>query len=157
LLFLLSAATFGCRRGEGTDGTPLYAPFNRRKPIAVVSGRVENGRCEVAVRSMMEGRLALRADEISLRSPTGAKTPVDPDLRECILGGGRRTRLVDRPIGGLKVSVDYQVEVVASAVPLDEPGRTMYREWAWIRRPTDVAAIDAELAQLEDLPQCPED
>lgn len=150
---MLSTAA-GCRRGEVLDGTPLYAPFNQRKPVAVVNARVADGRCEVAVRSRMDGRLALRIDEILLHPQSGAPLSLEPSVSECVLAGGGRMRLVE-PVTG-EPAVDYEATVRGSPIPLDDPGRAMYREWAWIRRPLEIDAIDAELARLAALPPCPE-
>lgn len=155
LAVAVAAALAGCRRAEKLDGTPLYTPFNQRRPVAVVNQRVAGGHCEVVVRNRMEGRLALRVEEIVLTAPDGAAIAV-AGAAECLLAGGQRGRLVDRRIDEIDGATPYEVSVRAGVIPVDEPGRSMYREWAWLRRPTEIAAIDAELAHLESLPPCPE-
>jgi hypothetical protein len=44
--------------------------------------------------------------------------------------------------------------VDALAIPLANPGRSLYREWAWLHRPREVEAIDAELRAYDALPEC---
>lgn len=152
LLVVLSLG--GCRRAEPLDGTPLYPPFNHHKPIAVVHGGVDQGRYEIAVRSRMQGRLALQLRIVGLRGESGKRWPVGPNQISCVLGGGSRVRILSGTAGELPASDDYDVEVEGEVIPLDQPGRSMYREWAWLRRPNEVEAIDAELAALDGLAPC---
>lgn len=148
-LIALSAAT--CRREPEIDGTPLYAPFNVRRPIATLNWRVDGARYEVAVRSLMEGRVALRVERIAA-AHGGPR--LEGEGYECVLAGGQRSRLLAGSLPNGGTAREVGLEVAVNAIPIDQPGRSMFREWAWIRRPNDVAAIDAELARLDALPPC---
>ena len=148
-VFALSA--LACRRHAETDGTPLYAPFNVRKPIATLNWRVDGEHYEVAVRSLMAGRVALRVERIAVAN---SGPPLAGEGYECLLAGGVRARLLSGPLPGGATGLEANLDIAVIAIPLDQPGRLMYREWAWIRRPNEVAAIDAELTRLDALPAC---
>ncbi len=152
-LSVVLSSLAGCRRQAPLDGTPLYAPFNPRKPIAVVASHSTGGSYEVAVRSLMQGRLALRVESIALVG-RGEPQLIDGDLHECVLGGGERTRVAAGVLPASGGDGEANVAVVASAIPIDDPGRSMYREWAWLRRPDEIDAIDAELARLTGMGRC---
>lgn len=158
LLAGLVLGSSACRRTAPPDGTPLYAPFNPRKPVATVAARIDGQRYEVAVRSLMQGRLAIRLETVSLPGDGGAGRVIDASIHECILAGGERARLaagvLAADLGDAAAYSPATLDVAASALPLDDPGRSMYREWAWIRQPHDLAAIDAELTRLDSLPPC---
>lgn len=148
---LLVIAAAGCRRSAPLDGTPLFAPFNPRRPVAVVAARLENGAVEIAVRSLMQGRLAVRIESLAV---VGGGATIDASTYECIVAGGERAHFT----GGVAEEADFaaaiDLEAVGVALPLDDPGRSIYREWQRQRRPDDVAEIDAELARLDALPVC---
>ncbi len=152
----------GCRRSQPLDGTPLYASFNRHRPIAVVVSNVGDGHYSVAVRSLMAGRLAVRISNVrivdrSAASRVGATAEpvaVPSGPVECVLGGDERAQLLNGTATGLVPGAAYEVVADGEVTPLDQPGRSMYREWAWLRRPTEIEMIDSELAVMEALPRC---
>ena len=152
MLGLLGASA--CRRREPLDGTPLYAPFNQRKPIAVLVSKIEPDGYEVVARSLMSGRLALRLEGLRLQAEGEAVVPLDPAEVGCVLAGGERVRLLVGSVAGLDPGAGYAIAWDGETIPLDQPGRSMYREWAWLRRPAEVERIDAELAELDRLPLC---
>ena len=114
---------------------------------------VAGGRYQIVGRSLMSGRLAIRLRSVRLRAPSTVFA-IAPDEAECVLGGGERATLFEGEAGGLDAAVTYSVEAESEATPLDQPGRSMYREWAWLRRPTEIDLIDAELVALDALVPC---
>lgn len=148
---MVALSAVACRRHAETDGTPLYAPFNVRKPIATLHWRVDGEHYEVAVRSMMAGRVALRIERIAVAD---GGPLLAGEGYECLLAGGQRARLLGGAVPEGAPGLEASLDVAVSAIPLDQPGRSMYREWAWIRRPNEEAVIDAELARLDALPSC---
>ncbi len=132
----------------------MYAPFNRRKPIAVLAHRVGEGRYEIAVRSLMAGPIALSLRELALPGVDGGAVSLVKEPFECLLEAGERVRLLAGDDGRLAPSAADLTEVGSRAIPLGEPGRSMYREWAWWRRPREIEQIDSELRRLDRLPLC---
>ncbi len=137
------------------DALPIYTPFNRRKPVAWIQPRVEAGVANLVLRSRMEGPLAFEIEGLALADAAGeigAGARLDTRCR--LKGGGRvvllRRELTSPPNGALRVRGSVR------AIPIEDPGRAMYREWAWLRRPREVQAIDRELAALTALPECAE-
>ena len=72
----------------------------------------------------------------------------------CRLPGGGRSVLLRQPLPREPRGA-VRVVGVAVGIPTRDPGRAMYREWAWLRRPTEVDEIDREIAALRDLDLCP--
>ncbi len=133
LLLVGTLLTAACSRDAIPEGVRLYAQFNQRKPIAVMTvSRAGDARI---VESLMKGRMALQS-----RVSSAANGP----KIECIVGGGQRVLIQQPPAPG----------DVVTLVPLDDPGRAMYREWAWLRRPRGIVEIDSELARLAGLSDC---
>ncbi len=150
----VSLLACGCRRSEPLDGTPLYASFNRHKPLAVAVSDVGAGHYVLAVRSLMAGRLALRISNVRIVGPSAEPRMVPSEPIECVLLGGERAQLLSGAAGGLVPGAAYDVVADTEATPLDQPGRSIYREWAWLRRPTEIEAIDSELTAMDALPRC---
>jgi len=134
---------------------PVYTPFNQRKPVAWMQPHVESAVANLVLRSRMEGPLAFEIEGLALADAGGVigdATPLDARCR--LKGGGRvvllRRELAAPPRGELRVRGSVR------AIPVEDPGRAMYREWAWLRRPQEVQAIDREIAELAALPECAE-
>ncbi len=152
--FVIGALVAGACRRTAVDGTPIYTPFNQRKPVAVLRSSLDGNGIHIDVGSSMQGRLALRFDTIELFDGGGLVVQRRPPPRTCLLAGESRATIREPGPNAQVAGRTQRIVAAAVAIPLDNPGRSMYREWAWLRRPHEIAEIDAELARLDALPRC---
>ena len=113
-----------------------------------------DGVATLSVRNLMQGRIALTLLQIRIDAAEGMAAIAIPPPPSCMLPGSASTTLSKRSAAHLPPG-PLPLSIAATAVPLDNPGRSMYREWAWLRRPTEIALIDEELAKMDALPECP--
>jgi hypothetical protein len=163
-LLVLLLGCLGCSRAEQT--IDLKAAFSDEtvvgelRPIWTASGEERDSP------TGRERRMTLRVDAVNrLSDPvylrlsnlrlSAGKESIAPTATACALPPGRTEKVVqvdawvavgadERPT----IAVDYL------AVPLSERGRAFYREFLLQQRPSDAAAIDAEIATYATAPQC---
>jgi hypothetical protein len=165
-LLVLLLGCLGCSRAEQTIG--LKAAFSDEtvvgelRPIWTASGEERDSP------TGRERRMTLRVDAVNrLSDPvylrlsnlrlSAGKGPIAPSTATaCTLPPGRTEKIVQIdawvPVGADEhptIAVDYL------AVPLSERGRAFYREFLLQQRPSDAAAIDAEIATYAAAPPCP--
>ena len=143
-----------CHRKDIPDGTRIYTPFNERKPVAVLRSTVEGETIRIEVESLMLGRLALRVLTLGIVDGAGGQLQRVPLPRTCLMAGGAVATLRRSGADLRVVAPVARLHAEAVAIPLDNPGRAMYREWAWLRRPGEIAQIDGELRALDELAEC---
>ncbi len=121
--------------------------------MAIFQTDHSDGVVSLTVRSLMQGRIALDLQEVRVDTADGSPAISLPAPLSCVLSGGARVTLAATSDGDL-MHGRLRFSIAATAVPLDDPGRSIYREWAWLRRPTEIALIDEELAKMDALPEC---
>jgi hypothetical protein len=99
--------------------------------------------------------LYLRLSKIRLVGPDGPIS-ADETRTECALPPGTTDSVLQTSVWVPVASLDAirGVEVDYFAVPLSQRGRAFYREFLLHQRPTDGAAIDAEIATYTAAPVC---
>lgn len=164
---LASAALAAACHGSAPSGTiALGAPFSERSDEGWLAPRWtllppgENGAQVVEFSFTAQNRLRdplyLRLSDPRLLDGNGKILAGNDARLECRLHPGDNGQFFTTraPLRGVGPSADSSVRVDALAIPLAEPGRAMYREWAWLRRPNEIDAIDAELRAWDALPFC---
>jgi hypothetical protein len=152
----------GCERAPEETGIGLYPPFNQRDAIVVlypsvtrstVSGETQS---EIVIDMVnhLQDPAYVRLRGLRLRAADGSISTIETKL-SCRAVSGETGRVVREVLAsGELIEGSEPVEVDAEVIPLGLPGRAIYREWAWLRRPHEVEKIDAELAAYDALPEC---
>jgi len=162
-----------CSRGD--EGIELKAPFNAETEVADVTAiwtntgqeRTRAGetplkepevliRYRVDVRNRLKGRLFVHLANFRLMDEQGMEIASDTQSAECSIGAGSTEGVLDGSVWIPKSAIDKAKEfrIDHFSVPLSVRGRALYRQYLLERRPTEAAAIDAELARYAAAPPC---
>jgi len=156
------AGTTGCHRGAPAGTIAILPPFSERGEVVWLRPhwrQAAGGTPVVEVwfdaENKLHSPLYLRLANPRLVDRDGQIVATAIATGECRLASGSTLAMwrAELPLAA-PASEGVSVAVDALAIPLAEPGRAMYREWAWLRRPREVAAIDAELSAFDALPLC---
>lgn len=174
VLGALGIALAACARDTTTE--PLVAPFNERTILGEVSAVWSNTSEErgfaggtrlqepeirfqyrVDVRNRLGDKLFVRPGDFQLVDEHGLALGSDGASVECSLGSGATQAILTGDVWVRKraVSKVRTFRIARFAVPLNERGRGLYREWLLQGRPGAAAAIDAEIARYAAAPPCP--
>lgn len=162
------ACSAACHRATPTGSIGVSAPFSDRRDIALLrpswslaseDARAAGGgslRIAIDAENLLHGSLYLRVANPRLVDAKGQVVASGSSSVECRLrpGGNKRFHLNAATMEVDAVEGEIHAEMDSLAIPLAEPGRAIYREWAWLRRPGEIAAIDAELLAYDALPEC---
>ena len=153
----------------------LAAPFDARAKLAEVTAvwtntgeertfaeaaRVEEREVRfqyrVNARNRMQDRLYVRLGGFQLAAADGLVLGQDRAGIECTLDTGTTEGVLTGSVWLPKSKVEKvrRFRVSHFAVPLNERGRALYREWLLKKRPEQRAAIDAEIAAYTAAPPC---
>lgn len=158
------------------DAVKLVAPFNERTVLGEVtavwkSTGEERGfaagarlkepqarlRYRADVRNRLGDKLFIRLGTFQLVDDAGLEIGSDSASVECTLATGASQAVLAGDVWVPKQAVGkvrgFHLEHFA--VPLNDRGRALYREWLLQGRPADTAAIDAEIARYAAAPPCP--
>jgi len=157
---LCLVATLGCHRGAPSGVLAVRPPFSERAEVLWLWPRWQARGDEIELVFDGENRLHtplyVRLAQPRLLDGEGRVVARDGARLECRLMPGRTPallrRLLTRPVADGGTIAGAAVD--ALAIPLADPGRSLYREWAWLRRPREVQAIDTELRAYDALPEC---
>jgi hypothetical protein len=165
LVCLLLASPLGCSRDSG--GVLLTAPFNDRTEIGRVTAVWKNAgearafadgvrlaepevrfQYRVDVKNDMEHPVFVRLGGFELLSKDGLALGRDDSGVECTVGSRGAEGALSGSVWIPKRSADKvgSFRISHFAVPLNDRGRALYREFLLSTRPGEARAIDAEIA-----------
>jgi hypothetical protein len=175
LIVLLLVSLPGCSRDSG--GVLLTAPFNDATEIGRVTAVWENTGEErafadatrlkepevrfqyrVDVKNDMDHPMFVRLGGFELLSKEGLQVGRDGAGVECIVATQGAQGVLSGSVWIAKHSADRVggFQIGHFAVPLNDRGRALYREFLLSTRPQDAQAIDAEIAAYAGAKSCNE-
>jgi hypothetical protein len=175
LVAVLLLPLVGCARHS--EGVPLTAPFNDETEIGAVTAVWQSsgeGRAfaagvrlkepevrfqyRVDVKNRMEHPMFVRLGGFQLLSSDGLALGADEARVACTVGSPGVQGVLSGSVWIAKHATDRigGFTIRHFAVPLNERGRALYREFLLTTRPAEARAIDAEIAAYAAAPGCGE-
>jgi hypothetical protein len=175
LALLLLGPLAGCGRNRNT--VRLVAPFDQDVTLGEVTATWDKSGEERAfaggtrlrepevrfqyrldVRNRLGDKLFVRLARFQLVGPNGLGLATDPASVECTLSAGNARAILSGEVWIPKSKAEQArgFQVMHFAVPLNERGRALYREWLLQGRPQRSGDVDSEIARYAAAPPCPQ-